>query len=230
MDKSIKKPSLLLLALENRAIIELGAGLVSSPFLKQHNSGKGRAVLVIPGFGAGDLTTLLLRRYLNKQGYKAFGWGMGINQGTSAAIKEQLYQRVKQLHLQTGQKVSVIGWSLGGVFARELGRKLEGDVHSVITMGTPFTGNPYGNHLFQLSLILSGKAFTQKDADAFDRRAEPPPVKSIAIHSRCDGIVSWQCSLEKETDHTRNIEVSTSHFGYPFNPNVFRAVAAALEE
>ncbi|UZE95996.1 esterase/lipase family protein [Alkalimarinus alittae] len=230
MDTSIKKPSLLMLALENRAFIELGAGLLNTPFLKQKTVGKGRAVLVIPGFGAGDLTTILLRRYLNKEGYKAYGWGMGINQGTSPAIKEQLYNQIKALHQQTGQKVSIIGWSLGGVFARELGRKLEDDIHSVITLGTPFTGNPYGNHLFQLSLILSGKAFTHKDAEAFDRRAEPPPVKTIAIHSRYDGVVSWQCSLEKETDHTRNIEVATSHFGYPFNPKVFSVVAKALEE
>lgn len=230
MDKSIKKPSLLLLALENRAFLELGAGLISAPFLKQKTIGKGRAVLVIPGFGAGDITTVLLRRYLSKQGYKACGWGLGVNQGTSPKIKEQLQTKIKQLHQQTGQKVSIIGWSLGGVFARELGRHQQEDIHSVITLGTPFTGNPYGNHLFQLSLALSGKTFTQKDAEAFDRRAEPPPVKTIAIHSRMDGVVSWQCSLEKETDHTRNISVATSHFGYPFNPKVFAVLAEALEE
>lgn len=230
MDKSIKKPSLLMLALENRAFLELGAGLISTPFLTQKEVGSGRPVLVIPGFGAGDISTLLLRRYLNKQGFRAVGWGMGINQGTSGKIKEKLFLKVKQLHRQSGQKVSVLGWSLGGIFARELGRKLTDDIHSVITMGTPFTGNPYGNHLFQLSLMLSGKPFTQKDADAFDRRSEPPSVKTIAIHSRYDGVVSWQCSLEKETDHTQNIEVCSSHFGYPFNPAVLSVVASALQD
>ena len=155
---------------------------------------------------------------------------MGINQGSSSAIKDALYHKVKQLHQETGQKVSIVGWSLGGVFARELGRKLESDIHSVITMGTPFAGTPYGNHLFQLSQMLSGKAFTQKEAEAFDRRAEPPPVKTVALHSRYDGVVSWQCSLEKETGHTENIEVSSSHFGYPFNSSVLKVVASALEE
>ena len=228
MDMSIKKPSLFMLALENRAFLELGAGLINTPFLKQKTIGGGRAVLVIPGFGAGDISTLLLRRYLNKQGFKAVGWGMGINQGTSSKVKGGLYHKVKQLRQDTGQKVSVIGWSLGGIFARELGRKLEEDVHSVLTMGTPFTGNPYGNYLFQLSLILSGKQFGKKEADAFDRRAEPPPVKTIAVHSRYDGVVSWQCSLEKESDHTRNIEVFSSHFGFPFNPAVFSVISEAL--
>jgi pimeloyl-ACP methyl ester carboxylesterase len=228
MDMSIKKPSLLMLALENRAFLEFWAGLINTPFLKQETVGRGRAVLVIPGFGANDISTVLLRRYLNKQGFKAAGWGMGINQGTSPRIKKELYHQVKQLRQETGQKVSVIGWSLGGIFARELGRKFEDDVHSVITMGTPFSANPYGNYLFQLSLILSGKRFSQKDADAFDRRSEPPPVKTIAIHSRYDGVVAWECSLEKEGDHTRNIEVFSSHFGYPFNPDVFKTITEAL--
>jgi len=228
MDMNIKKPSLFMLALENRAFLEFGAGLINTPFLKQKTIGGGRSVLVIPGFGAGDISTVLLRRYLNKQGFKAVGWGMGINQGTSSKIKEGLYNKVKQLRQEAGQKVSVIGWSLGGIFAREIGRKLEDDIHSVLTMGTPFTGNPYGNYLFQLSLILSGKQFGQKEADAFDRRSEPPPVKTIAVHSRYDGVVSWQCSLEKESDHTRNIEVISSHFGFPFNPAVFSVIAEAL--
>ena len=228
MDNNIKKPSLLMLALENRAFLEFGAGLLNTPFVKQNAIGEGRAVLVIPGFGAGDISTLLLRRYLNKQGFKAVGWGMGINYGTSSKVRDGLYSKVKQLRHNTGQKVSVIGWSLGGIFARELGRKLDDDVHSVLTMGAPFTGNPYGNYLFQLSLVLSGQQFGQREADAFDRRSEPPPVKTVAIHSRYDGVVAWECSLEKETDHTRNIEVNSSHFGFPFNPAVFSVIAEAL--
>jgi len=230
MDPTVKKPGLHLLLLEGRLFFEFGTGLISTALKPKSEVGDGRSVIVIPGFGGSDLSSTVLRNYLNKIGYKAVGWGLGVNKGTSAKVRESLYQTVNSLFEQSGKPVSIIGWSLGGVFARELARKLPDQIHSVITMGTPFSGNPHGNRLFGLSLRVAGKQFTDKDADAFDQRVVSPPVTTVALHSKTDGIVSWRCSLENERENTFNESVFSSHFGYLFNPLVLRKLEVALSK
>ena len=230
MDTEIRKPGLHLLLLESRVLVELGSGVLTTMLKRRRQVGHGRAVIVIPGFGANDLASGVLRTRLKKLGYNAVGWGLGVNKGTNAKVREALIEKVKTLSASTGKPVSIIGWSLGGVFARELARKLPEYVHSVITLGTPFSGSPSGNRLFGLSQRVSGKKFTDQDAEAFARRAEPPPVITVALHSRTDGVVSWQCSLEKERVNTSNEAVFSSHFGYLFNPLVMHKIEKVLEK
>jgi pimeloyl-ACP methyl ester carboxylesterase len=223
------KPSLWLLALESRVVAELGIGLAAYTFSKKHQAiQEPRAVLVIPGLGMGDFSTLLFRQRLQKAGYHAKGWEQGINIGTNANVRDGLVKQVKSLAASTGSPISIIGWSLGGIFARELARKMPESVHSIITLGSPFTGSPYGNRLFSLSQQITKSTFSEKDMRAFNKRIEPPSVLTFAIHSKTDGIVNWQCSLEKQTDHTENREVASSHFGMMVNPFVFSEVLEML--
>lgn len=230
MGESIPKPSVLLTLLEARAGLELGAHILSRHvYEKRLPKGKGRPVLVIPGFGADDLSTLVLRRSLNRLGYQSFGWGMGRNMGSTAKNREHLHAELDRLYSASGQKVSVIGWSLGGIYARELGRNYPQYVHSVFSMGSPFGGDPKANILHDIFHRLSGAKFSNEDQAAFDRRKVPPGVPCTAIHSKTDGVVAWQCSLEQEAESTKNIEVFSSHCGLGFNPLVISVLAKELQ-
>ena len=228
----IKTPRLMFTLLEVRTPFEIGAQLLSHRFYEKHlPKGEGRPVLVIPGFGASDSWTHKVRQSLRRLGYKPVGWNMGRNMGYTKKNREHLVAELTRLHSSSsGQKVSIVGWSLGGIFARELGRNHPQHVHSVITIGSPFSGDPRGNLTHGLFHRISGKEYTQESEAAFHRRSAPPGIRSIAIHSKSDGVVAWQCSQEQESELTENIEVFSSHFGLVFNPLVLSAIAKALKK
>ncbi|ARU57430.1 hypothetical protein OLMES_3392 [Oleiphilus messinensis] len=225
MDKSITPPHIANLALESRVVFETGSGLLSLLTEKSQSIGSGKPVLVIPGFGASDMSTFILRNYLKRSGFEAHGWGLGINRGTTGKVRDSLIKKVAALHQKTNQKVAVVGWSLGGIFARELARNQTQHIDCVVTLASPFAGSPHGNRLFPIALLVSGKPFTKEDEQSFDRRTTPPPVRTLALHSRTDGIVNWKCSLEPIAAESFNDEVQCSHFGFPSNPQVLRKVA-----
>lgn len=231
MSSNIQKPRFLYTALEARVPFEIGAHVLSRRFYeKKLPQGNGRAVIVIPGFGAGDFETRMLRQSLRRLGYRSVPWKMGRNMGSTSENRAHLRSELKRLMGVSGQKVSVVGWSLGGVFARELGRKFPEDVHSVVSLGTPFTGDHDANILHDIFQRISGSEFSSEDLAAFNQRKEPPGVISTSIYSKTDGVVSWQCSLEKESELTENIEVISSHCGLVFNPLAVSALAHALHK
>jgi pimeloyl-ACP methyl ester carboxylesterase len=138
----IDPPSRLLLLAEGRALWEAGAALALWPLLQLAPRGDGHPVLVLPGLVASDMSTKLLRRYLQGRGYDAHGWGLGRNFGPRDGIEDGMIAKLEALHAESGRKVSLIGWSLGGIYARELAKELPDHVRCVITLGTPFTGHP----------------------------------------------------------------------------------------
>jgi pimeloyl-ACP methyl ester carboxylesterase len=221
-------PSRHLLMLEARAIYELGAFYAMAPLLRLAPGGDGHAVLVLPGFGASDFSTGPLRTFLRRCGYRAHGWRLGANLGPRAGVEENMHKRLEWLSEQYGSKVSVIGWSLGGVFARELARQSPDLVRCVITMGSPFAGEPKANHGWRFYEKLSGRK-----ADDWPNRELmklPPPVPSTAIYSRTDGVVAWQGCLEKVGPTSENIEVQSSHCGLGHHPAVLYAIADRLAQ
>ncbi len=231
MGANIHKPRALYTLMEARVPFEIGAQLLSYRFYEKNlPKGNGRPVLVIPGFGAGDFETQMLRRSLRRLGYRSVPWKMGRNMGSTSKNRAHLRSELKRLLDVCGQKVAVVGWSLGGVFARELGRMYPEYVHSVVTLGTPFTGEHDANILHDLFHRISGTEFTNEDLAAFNQRKEPPGVLSTSIYSKTDGVVSWQCSLEKESELTENIEVISSHCGLVYNPLAVSALARALQK
>jgi pimeloyl-ACP methyl ester carboxylesterase len=231
MDRTVDRsrpPSRLLLALEVRAIWELQAFLAAYPLLQQAPRGDGHPVLVLPGLAASDVSTRPLRTYLRAQGYAAHGWKQGPNHGPRSGVEAGIDARVGELFQRYSRKVSLIGWSLGGVFAREAARRSSGLVRQVITLGSPFANEPRASNAWRLYEVLSGLRVD----DWLDRQATklPPPVPSTAIYTRSDGIVAWQGCREQESATTENIEVEGSHSGLGYNPAVMYAIADRLAQ
>ncbi|MBP0591529.1 alpha/beta hydrolase [Paraburkholderia sp. LEh10] len=221
-------PSRYLLMLEARAIYELGVFYAMAPLLRLAPAGDGHPVLVLPGFGASDISTAPLRMFLRGLGYRAHGWRLGMNLGPRADVDEKMHKRLEWLHEHYGCKVSLIGWSLGGVFAREMARQSPELVRCVITMGSPFAGEPRANHGWRLYETLSGRK--ADDWPDRERMKQPPPMPSTAIYSRSDGVVAWQGCLEQVSPSSENIEVESSHCGFGHHPAVLYAIADRLSQ
>jgi pimeloyl-ACP methyl ester carboxylesterase len=226
--RAVEPPSWLLLALEGRALFELGASLISSPLLRAAPTGDGHPVLVFPGLIAGDTTTILMRAFLSKLDYAPYAWEQGLNLGPRPGVVEACVERIQQLRQRHNQPISLIGWSLGGVYARELAKNLPDDVRSVITLGTPFTGDPKANNAWRVYELTSGQRLVDDAQIALLK--ETPPVPTTSIFSRTDGVVAWRCSIEKESHVSENIEVHASHFGLGMNPTALYAIADRLAQ
>src|SRR5687768_5690250 len=223
-----KPPPALLLALEARAPWELGAAIASWPLLSGAARGDGHAVIVFPGLAASDASTLPLRLFLAARGYRALGWEMRVNLGPRAGVLERSLERLRRIRRESGRKVSLVGWSLGGVFARELAKLAPDDVRCVVTLGSPFTGHPKANHLWRLYEMASGCAL---EADPrVERARDAPPVPTTSIYSRSDGIVAWQCCVQRPGGRSESIEVIASHIGIAMHPAAWFAVADRLAQ
>lgn len=214
------------LPLEGRAVGEFALAYLRRG-MPELERGDGHRVLVIPGFLGDDLSVKPLCKALNSTGYHCESWGLGRNMGMSRELGLALTEKLDQSYAQSGQRVSLVGWSLGGVFARELARRQPDKVRQVITLGSPIqdSDNLTISHIFRLT---NRKAPKTTPAEEKARRAAPPPVPCSAIYTRSDGVVPWKASLELERPHTRNVEVSGSHFGLPANPEVWRECARLL--
>ena len=225
-----RAPNAWLMLLEGRAPWEFAALLAASPWLKKLPRGDGHTVLVFPGLGANDLTTQPLRRFLAGLGYATAPWGRGFNFGPRPGVLEHCEQRLLELQReQGGQPVSLLGWSLGGVYARELAKLQPAATRCVITLGTPFTGHPRANNAWRFFELVSGQSTA--DPAVLAQIRENPPVPTSSIYSRSDGIVSWRCSVLEPGPRAENIEVhGASHLGLGLNPLALYAVADRLAQ
>ena len=228
--EKIKRPSIFLFFTEIwRALRELSQAL---PFIKQYKvkqKGDGHTVFVIPGFLASDASTKPLRRFLEKIGYQTCGWELG----TNLADLEQLAiisEKIHRLYAQNQQPISLIGWSLGGVYAREMAKEHPEKIRQVITLGSPFGGIMEPNNAnITFEFIKWLKGYPEIDADFVATLPNPAPVPSTAIYSKKDGIVPWQTCIEKIEDAThQNIESFGSHLGMGVNTQVLEVIADRL--
>ncbi len=214
-----------------RAMVELGALPWATPLLMRAPKGDGHPVLVLPGFMTSDRSTTTLRRYLDRLGYQSFGWELGRNLGPKAIGDEgeKLVARLEEIFEQTGQKVSLVGWSLGGLMARIIARRRPDMVRQVITLGSPIGGSPTATNAWRLYQLMTGQKVTDKGAQDQIREGQgKSPVPSTAIFTKSDGVVAWQICLEPKAENTDNIEVLGSHCGLGVNPVVLYAVADRL--
>lgn len=233
--EAISPPSALLALTElPRALLDIGAlGLAAGPLLATAPRGDGHPVMVLPGFVTTDISTTLLRRFLDRIGYDAHAWELGRNLGPKAIGREgeRLVARLTDIHERTGEKVSLVGWSLGGVMARQVSRRVPGAVRQLITLGSPFAGDPRASNVWRTYQVLTGQKIADPDTQHQLREsATPPPVPSTAIYTREDGIVAWQNCLEPAAAKTENIEVHGSHCGLGVNPAVLYAIADRLAQ
>jgi len=187
---------------------------------------------VYPGLGGGTLATSHLRSYLKDCGFTVHDWDGGVNTGPDGVFDDWLQplaERVRELHARDGRKVSLVGWSLGGIYAREIARCCPESVRQVITLGTPFAALANGNHAGTVFKLLNReKAHLPPDLEA--RIRECPPVPTTSIYSKTDGIVSWRGCIQKRTAISESVEVAASHLGMVTHPQVLRVVADRLAQ
>lgn len=226
--QSLKSPGPLLLALEGRAPWEFGAALAALPVMRFAPRGDGHSVVVFPGLAASDISTLPLRAFLAERGYKPHGWDLRFNFGPRAGVLERSLERVRRIRRDTGRRVSLVGWSLGGVYAREIAKLAPEDVRCVITLGSPFTGDPKANNAWRIYEFASGHSLG--DREQVERVREAPPVPTTSVFSRSDGIVAWRCCLQPPQALAESIEVTASHIGMGLNPAAWYAVADRLTQ
>jgi hypothetical protein len=223
-------PSRTLMALEGRAISELGAFLGALPLLSLAPRGDGHPVLVLPGLVASDVSTRPLRAFLRNRGYAVSGWRQGRNLGLRPGVQHAMTDLVKELNDTHGRKVSLIGWSLGGLYARQLAKMMPQRVRSVITLGSPFAGNPKSTNAWRVYEMASGRRADEEDARFGGSLSGTPPVPTTAIFSRTDGICAWQGCMEKTSSSSESIEVESSHCGMGHHPAPVYAVADRLAQ
>lgn len=202
--------------------------LAATPWLRRLPRGDGHPVMVFPGMAANDLTTAPLRKFLAGLGYVTQAWGQGFNFGPRDGVLKKCAADVRALAEKHGRPVSLIGWSLGGLYAREMAKELPEHTRCVITLGTPFAGHPRATNAWRVFEMLSGQK--AHDPLMIARLRTPPPVPTTSIYSRTDGIVAWQCSLNEPGPQVENIGVHASHIGMGLNPLALYAVADRLAQ
>src|SRR5690349_2212462 len=225
----IRPPRAGLLLLETRALLELAALLPAYPFLRRAPRGDGHPVLVLPGFMASDFSTRTLRRFLRDLGYAAHGWKLGRNVGPSPELVGRLVERLQELRARHGRRISLIGWSLGGIYARELARRFAPDVRQVITLASPFRDVEATN----VPSFLRARARRRGLPDEADYRRildAPLPVPTTAIYSRTDGIAAWKSCCLEEGPFSESLEVESSHLGIGHHPVALLAIADRLAQ
>ena len=229
-EQRLRPPSLFLMLAEARAVLEFNTSLMLSPLLMQAPRGDGHPVLALPGFLASDLSMAPMRRYLRELGYDTYAWNMGRNFGGVASKRAALRELLTKIYDTTGRKVSVVGWSLGGVYARDLALQLPHMVRSIITLGSPFANDIRATNATKLYEMLSGEG-VDDIPEVREAIAGDMPVPATSLYSRTDGIVNWHTSLLRPSATAENIEVHlASHIGIGVNPAALWAVADRLAQ
>lgn len=217
------------LALEGRGLFELPALFAAAPFLSTAPRGERHPVLVLPGLGANDRSTFALRGFLSSLGYDVHGWGRGRNIRLPQLEIPAIARTVTELFETSGQRVSVIGWSLGGILAREVARETPSRVRLVVTLGSPFAA-PSANNVRTIWRLLTGQPEVTATSARIAELARPLDVPATAIYTRSDGIVAWQACLEQEGPQRENIEVRTTHLGLGFHAPALWVIADRLAQ
>ncbi len=230
----VSPPSWLLTLLEApRALTEATALIPMHPLLSSLAPGDGHAVMTLPGFLATDRSMRVMRQYMRRWGYDAQRWELGRNVGLTwqRDLEKLLDERLELLFEETGGKISLVGWSLGGLFAREMARRNPQFVRTVITLGSP-VGDPVATNVWRLYEFVSGMSLQDQDIRRrIDKLHEPiPDVPVTAIYSKTDAIVSWKIAKVPPGENVENIGINMSHFGMGFNPTVFFALADRLRQ
>jgi pimeloyl-ACP methyl ester carboxylesterase len=229
-----------------RVFLEMGSSAILGPVFKTLPEGDGHSIMTIPGFMGADGSTLQLRKFLNNRGYKAIPWGLGQNasvaqgeEGLDRFLAERTHteqliaQRIEEEFEATGRKLTLIGWSLGGLYAVALAHQHPQWIRQVITLGTPY-GDPRGTALY----AVMGRMYNNEEgADeaslqrwvAHTYRGGDLRVPVLALYSESDGIVGpGIAKCEADPNYVTNMAVMASHVGFPFNPLVFAVIANYL--
>lgn len=204
--------------------------MLALPLLRLHaRRGNGQPVLVLPGFMASDRSTSVLRDYLKAIGFRVYPWALGVNRAPMLTLLPRLQQQISRITQQTGQKVRLVGWSRGGILARELARDNPGQIERVVTIGSPVKGGVGASAIGRWVQRETGLSAAQMAKMSESRSRLPIRVPVRAIYSRYDGVVAWKACIDEQTEDISHYEVTGSHVGLGCNVEVFRLLPSLLQ-
>ncbi len=198
------------------------------PGLAVSRSASPRVVMLLPGFATHPVRLRRLARHLEMAGHTVKNWGLGFNMGPSPENFDVVTQRVLDLHRRYGEQVVLVGWSLGGIFAREVAKRHPDAIAKVVTMGSPFSGNPKANNVWRIYHLITGHSVEAPPVVA--DIATKPPVPTIALWSPRDGIVSPRSSCGRPGERDRAVALRCGHMGFAYSDEAIEAVLAELED
>ncbi|WP_156522099.1 esterase/lipase family protein [Croceicoccus mobilis] len=185
-----------------------------------------RAVMLLPGFGSHPWRMAAMRKALEGAGHSVTDWGLGWNLGPSQDRFDRLLSRIERVCRAEGRKITLVGWSLGGVFAREAAKRLPDCVEMVVTMGTPFSGDMHGNNAWRVYHLITGHAVDNPPVG--EDFAEKPPMPTIALWSAKDGVIHRHCACGKTGERDLAIPMRCTHMGFAWHPAVIEKVSQLL--
>jgi pimeloyl-ACP methyl ester carboxylesterase len=231
-DDAARRPSLHWFLTEPvRGAMTFGTLPFAVPLLSRARRGDGHGVLLLPGLMADDMSNQPLRAYLASLGYVTRGWGLGRNIGPTDAVLDGMPVLLQDMAAATGGPVSLVGWSLGGIYARELARDHPHLVRQVITLGSPFALVDPRQSRAEPAFRRRSRRHAHPDrVPGHDQLSRPIPVPSTAIYSKSDGIVHWRACVQEPAADRENIEVTCAHLGFGVDPATLWAVADRLAQ
>lgn len=185
-------------------------------------------VVVLPGFLASDRATRGLRAALRRAGFRCYGWGLGFNRGATPDMMDRIDDRVQWIIARTGQPPALVGWSLGGIYAREYAKRHPHNVARVVTLGSPFSGSRRSNRAWRLYQLIARHSVEMPPIDIHP--APRPAMPTIALWSRRDGVVAVNSARGTAFESHRQIEVDCSHIGFAYARNSLAAIVGALTD
>lgn len=206
--------------------------IVTAPFRGAAEIGKlaaGEPVLVLPGFLADDKATSVLRHTFEAAGFATFGWERGFNLGIRGDLVDKLIERLRAVSAAAGgQKVILIGWSLGGLYAREIGHKAPDLIRMIVTLGSPFSGDLHANHAWRIYQAINDHTVTNLPipVDFINK----PPVRTIAVWSPLDGVVTPETSKGSPEQSDEQVEMNVTHMGFAASKAGAAAVVKLVAE
>lgn len=221
-------PPLRLLLAEGRVLRDWVRARTRPQIIERRPVGGDAPVMTLPGFCAGDLSMAQMRHNLRAAGFRAHGWRMGPNLGARPDTLERIHARVCAIADREGRAVHLVGWSLGGVMAREYAKQHSDAVASVVTMGSPFSGSRRANHAWRLYRIIAGHSVDNPPISFSD--APRPPVPTYALWSARDGVVAPACAHGQPHESDRAIELGCGHMGFAYAQESIDAVIDCLVE
>ena len=222
---SIKLPKLHRLFLEPFGVTELVNVIPAWGLLERLPSGDGQPVMIVPGLTTGDWSTTIIRSFLSSKGFNVYGWDQGLNIRYTEDLENRLAQRVEEIATKHGRKVTLIGWSLGGLTIRIFAKNHPDHVRQVISLGGPFKNLKGKSYVTWWYELLARERVEDFNPEWEAAAASVPDLPSTSIYSRADGMVSWEYCMDWETGPiTQNIEVKCNHLGFGMNPTVWQIV------
>jgi triacylglycerol esterase/lipase EstA (alpha/beta hydrolase family) len=229
MADAILPPGFLLQMLEGRAGVEAGQLFLQLPLLRlQAPRGSGQPILVLPGFMADDGSTFVLRQFLNNIGYAAHPWKLGVNRRRMLDFLPQVHHRIALLHAEYQQPVTLVGWSRGGILARECARDAPDMIRQVITIGSPVKGGTSASSIGSWVRRETGMTPEAMHNVLRDRQKTNITVPIRSIYSRLDGVVAWRACIDDVNPDVEHFEIRGTHMGMGTNVEVFRLLGKLL--